>query len=128
MTAQAASSTAPAEVAAKPPPVLPLRGLVYLAAVTLATLGAALPALGNITAVALAARGNELRRAVDALDERQARVLRLRFGLDNGEPQTLDQVGAGLGITRERVRQLETRALADLRRTRPDLRLFLSGE
>ena len=39
------------------------------------------------------------------------RVLALRFGLDGESPQTLEEVGVGLGITRERVRQLESRAL-----------------
>jgi DNA-directed RNA polymerase sigma subunit (sigma70/sigma32) len=40
-------------------------------------------------------------------------------------PQTLEQVGAGLGITRERVRQLESRALRELRAVAPDLELYL---
>ena len=44
----------------------------------------------------------------------------------NGEtPQTLEEVGAGLGITRERVRQLESRALRELRAVAPDLELYL---
>ena len=42
-------------------------------------------------------------------------VLAQRFGLDGEPPQTLEEVGAGLGITRERVRQLESRALRELR-------------
>ena len=79
-------------------------------------------------AVATLARGSELRLAVDELDPRMALVLRLRFGLDAAEPQTLDQIGSDLGITRERVRQLETRALGELRRGSPDLRLYLAVE
>ena len=79
-------------------------------------------------AVAVQARGTELRTAVDELDPRMALVLRLRFGLENGEPMTLEEVGSDLGITRERVRQLETRALAELRRSSPDLRLYLGAE
>ena len=79
-------------------------------------------------AVATLARGSELRRTVDQLEPRMASVLRLRFGLDNNEPKTLDQIGTDLGITRERVRQLETRALGDLRRDAPDLRLYLAPE
>ena len=57
-----------------------------------------------------------------------ATVLRLRFGLDNAEPRTLDQIGSDLGITRERVRQLEARALGELRRGSPGLRLYLAVE
>ena len=79
-------------------------------------------------AVTTLARGDELRAAVDELDPRMALVLRLRFGLDTPEPKTLDQIGNDLGITRERVRQLETRALGELRRGSPELRLYLAVE
>jgi RNA polymerase primary sigma factor len=54
------------------------------------------------------------------------RVLALRFGLDGESPQTLEQVGNGLGITRERVRQLEARALRELRQVAPGLQLYLT--
>jgi len=53
------------------------------------------------------------------------RVLALRFGLDGEKPQTLEEVGQGLGITRERVRQLESRALRELRMAAPGLELYL---
>jgi RNA polymerase primary sigma factor len=56
------------------------------------------------------------------------RVLALRFGLDGEAPQTLEQVGLGLGITRERVRQLESRALRELRQAAPGLALYLETE
>ena len=56
------------------------------------------------------------------------RVLALRFGLDGESPQTLEQVGLGLGITRERVRQLESRALRELRQTAPGLQLYLESD
>jgi RNA polymerase primary sigma factor len=56
------------------------------------------------------------------------RVLALRFGLDGEVPQTLEEVGSGLGITRERVRQLESRALRELRVAAPDLELYLRVE
>lgn len=49
------------------------------------------------------------------LPEREATILRLRFGLSGEEPMTLTQIGQRLGLTRERVRQLETEALATLR-------------
>ena len=55
-------------------------------------------------------------------------VLERRFGLDGRPPQTLEEVGAGLGITRERVRQLESRALRELRTVAPDLELYLRAE
>ena len=48
-----------------------------------------------------------------------------RFGLDGQTPQTLEQVGSELGITRERVRQLEARALRELRAQAPELFLYL---
>jgi RNA polymerase primary sigma factor len=52
-------------------------------------------------------------------------VLVLRFGLDGSSGRTLEQVGVELGITRERVRQLETRALRELRHVAPALELYL---
>ena len=56
-----------------------------------------------------------LRAAVAALPAREAQLVRLRFGLVDGEPKTLEAVGEALGVTSERVRQLETRALRTLR-------------
>jgi RNA polymerase primary sigma factor len=70
-------------------------------------------------------RSRELAEALSHLNPRMQRVLALRFGLDGQAPQTLEEVGAGLGITRERVRQLETRALRELRAVAPDLELYL---
>ena len=49
------------------------------------------------------------------LDERERRVISLRFGLDRGEARTLEEVGAHFNLTRERIRQLEARALSKLR-------------
>jgi RNA polymerase primary sigma factor len=73
-------------------------------------------------------RSRELAGALRRLNPRMRRVLALRFGLDGETPQTLEQVGIGLGITRERVRQLESRALRELRQTAPDLQLYLQNE
>jgi RNA polymerase primary sigma factor len=70
-------------------------------------------------------RSRELAEALLRLNPRMRHVLALRFGLDGTPPQTLEQVGAGLGITRERVRQLESRALRELRTVAPDLELYL---
>jgi RNA polymerase primary sigma factor len=52
-------------------------------------------------------------------------VLGARFGLDGQSAQTLEEVGVELGITRERVRQLESRALRELRLVAPDLEHYL---
>ena len=71
------------------------------------------------------ARGRELAGALDQLNPRMRRVLSLRFGLDGEAPQTLEEVGGQLGITRERVRQLESRALRELRTVAPDLEFYL---
>ena len=73
-------------------------------------------------------RSNELAHALAHLNPRMRRVLALRFGLDGETPQTLEEVGSGLGITRERVRQLESRALRELRIAAPDLELYLRAE
>jgi len=70
-------------------------------------------------------RSKEIARALAHLNPRMRRVLALRFGLDGEPPQTLEEVGVGLGITRERVRQLESRALRELRIAAPDLELYL---
>jgi RNA polymerase sigma factor (sigma-70 family) len=70
-------------------------------------------------------RSVELADALKSLNPRMRHVLALRFGLDGTVPQTLEEVGAGLGITRERVRQLESRALRELRTVAPDLELYL---
>jgi RNA polymerase primary sigma factor len=51
---------------------------------------------------------------IETMDEREATVLRLRFGLDDNEPRTLKEIGESLGLTRERVRQIETEALSRL--------------
>jgi RNA polymerase primary sigma factor len=73
-------------------------------------------------------RGSELASALAGLNGRMRHVLELRFGLAGEKPQTLEQVGLRLGVTRERVRQLEARALRDLQAAAPDLRLYLRAE
>ena len=61
------------------------------------------------------ARREELTKALLILEERERLVVLLRYGLDGDQPRTLSDVGVELGITRERVRQIETRALGKLR-------------
>jgi RNA polymerase primary sigma factor len=70
----------------------------------------------------------ELGRAVFGLNARMRRVIELRFGLTGEKPRTLEQVGVELGVTRERVRQLEARALRELQTAAPGLRLYLAAE
>jgi len=55
-----------------------------------------------------------IRKLLEAIDEREATILRLRFGLDGNEPMTLKEIGQQIGLTRERVRQIEIEALKKL--------------
>jgi RNA polymerase primary sigma factor len=73
------------------------------------------------------ARSVELAEAIERLNPRMKYVVLRRFGLDGLPPQTLEEVGTDLGITRERVRQLETRALRELRTVAPGLQLYLQS-
>lgn len=57
----------------------------------------------------------QIERALGALDERERIILSLRFGLGGQEPETLEEIGAHFGLTRERIRQMQNRALAKLR-------------
>ena len=58
---------------------------------------------------------DQLAQALEGLSERERQVLIMRFGLADGKPRTLEEVGAHFNVTRERIRQLETKALAKLR-------------
>ncbi|MBA2332310.1 MAG: sigma-70 family RNA polymerase sigma factor, partial [Actinobacteria bacterium] len=70
-------------------------------------------------------RAEELAVALESLNPRMRHVLSRRFGLDGAASETLEEVGVGLGITRERVRQLESRALRELRSVAPALEFYL---
>jgi RNA polymerase primary sigma factor len=72
-------------------------------------------------------RSVELAQALLRLSPRLRRVLTLRFGLEGQAPRTLEEVGADLGVTRERVRQLETKALSELRSVAPGLQFYLDS-
>jgi RNA polymerase primary sigma factor len=74
---------------------------------------------------AVRSRSRELADAMERLNPRMRFVVAQRFGLDGAKPQTLEEVGADLGITRERVRQLEARALRELRSVAPALEFYL---
>jgi RNA polymerase primary sigma factor len=60
----------------------------------------------------------QIATALDQLTERERRVLELRYGLSDGQPRTLEEVGKAFGVTRERVRQIEVKALRKLRHPR----------
>jgi RNA polymerase primary sigma factor len=72
-------------------------------------------------------RRRQLEEALDSLNERTRRVIEARFGLGDRDPATLEQVGTEIGVTRERVRQIETRALRELEVKNPALKDFLHG-
>jgi RNA polymerase nonessential primary-like sigma factor len=58
---------------------------------------------------------DDLRRVLATLDEREQHVIRLRYGIDDGQPRTLDQIGKRFGLSRERVRQIEREVMSKLR-------------
>ncbi len=72
----------------------------------------------------------EVAKMLVALDDREREIIRLRFGLDRAEPCTLEEVGVCFGVTRERIRQIEARAMSKLRHPTAggDLHELLSSE
>jgi RNA polymerase primary sigma factor len=73
---------------------------------------------------------NTLDETLDGLSERERAVVRMRFGLDGGRPHTLEEVGREFGVTRERIRQIESKTLAKLRHPQRSkkLRDYIEGE
>ena len=73
----------------------------------------------GVSAPAEAASANllreQLKEVLGTLTEREEKVLRLRFGLEDGRPRTLEEVGKEFDVTRERIRQIEAKALRKLR-------------
>ena len=68
-----------------------------------------------IEAAAFIMLQDQLERVLDKLAEREQRIIQLRFGLTDGHPRTLEEVGREFGVTRERIRQIESKTLAKLR-------------
>ena len=67
------------------------------------------------TAVVASMRHSDIRDVIATLEQREQDVIRLRYGLDDGVPRTLDQIGRKFGLSRERVRQIEREVMAKLR-------------
>jgi RNA polymerase sigma factor (sigma-70 family) len=83
-----------------------------------ATMGDLIADQGQVDPADTALEGDALSQidaALNALDDRERIILVLRFGLGGQEPQTLEEIGAHFGLTRERIRQMQNRALAKLR-------------
>jgi RNA polymerase sigma factor (sigma-70 family) len=88
-----------------------------------AELGDVVPDRGAVTpfeAASVALLPEEIGRLLSPLDEREREILKLRFGLDRGEPRTLEEVGEHFALTRERIRQIEARAMSKLRHPSAD--------
>ena len=88
-----------------------------------------LSAVSPFDAAAEALLSGEVKKMLTALNEREREILRLRFGLDRGEPRTLDEVGEHFRLTRERIRQIEAKAMSKLRHpsTHTGARELLNG-
>jgi RNA polymerase sigma factor (sigma-70 family) len=86
----------------------------------LADIVADLSAKSPFDVVAEAMLSGEIDKLLAPLDEREREILRLRFGLDRGDPRTLEEVGETLQLTRERIRQIERTALSKLRHPSTD--------
>jgi RNA polymerase primary sigma factor len=72
-------------------------------------------AIAPSEAAARALLNEAVKEALSELTEREQKVVRLRFGLDDGQMRTLEEVGKEFGVTRERIRQIESKTLAKLR-------------
>ena len=72
-----------------------------------------------VDAVSLHAAAGPAAAVLQTLSEREAGVVRLRFGLTDGQPRTLDEIGQVYGVTRERIRQIESKTMSKLRHPSP---------
>ena len=78
-------------------------------------LGSVLIALSAGSTYAFSTYAPQLQDVLHTLSEREAGVVRLRFGLTDGMPRTLDEIGQVYGVTRERIRQIESKTMSKLR-------------
>jgi RNA polymerase primary sigma factor len=87
-------------------------------------------AIAPLEAATRAMLNEAVNQALSELSERESRVVRLRFGLEDGQMRTLEEVGRELGVTRERIRQIESKTLAKLRNPARSghLRDYLQGD
>ena len=67
------------------------------------------------SAVVASLRHSDIRDVIGTLEDREQDVIRMRYGLDDGVPRTLDQIGRQFGLSRERVRQIEREVMRKLR-------------
>jgi len=72
-------------------------------------------AIQPVDAVTFTLLQEQLHSMLGTLSEREAGVVSMRFGLTDGQPKTLDEIGKIYGVTRERIRQIESKAMAKLR-------------
>ncbi|MFC1935781.1 sigma-70 family RNA polymerase sigma factor, partial [Chloroflexota bacterium] len=72
-------------------------------------------ALAPVDAASYQLLKEQIDETLDSLNEREKRILQLRFGLEDGRSRTLEEVGQEFGVTRERIRQIEAKALRKLR-------------
>jgi RNA polymerase sigma factor (sigma-70 family) len=77
-------------------------------------------AVSPFEAAAVSLLPAQVRRLLAHLDDREQEILRLRYGIDRGEPRTLEEVGEYFSLTRERIRQIEARAMSKLRHPSSD--------
>ena len=68
-----------------------------------------------VDAVSFTLLQDQLQSVLATLSEREAGIIRLRFGLTDGQPRTLDEISRVYGVTRERIRQIETKTMSKLR-------------
>ena len=71
----------------------------------------------------------DIMQLLKTLDKREEEIIKKRFGIDNNEPKTLEQIGNSLGFSKERIRQLENLAIQKLRKVErvEDLKTYLEG-
>jgi len=80
-------------------------------------------AIAPADAAARALLNEAVGEALEELTDRERKIVRLRFGLEDGQARTLEEVGKEFGVTRERIRQIESKTLAKLRHPIRSLRL-----